>query len=240
MTKTVDKLARLTHAARVSDIAFREFCRKDILLGKTERELASALKKRLLQHGAQTLPFPLIVAFGKNAAEIHHKPDATVLKNNTFILVDFGAKIQGYCSDCTRMIIVGNPGPHFHKRYALVLAAFQAAIKAARPGVRGAALDKVARSIIKKGGYGMRFLHTLGHGIGKKVHEKPSIGPKSQEVLEEGMTFTIEPGIYDKRWGGIRIEDTVVMTKIGVRRLTTLPTTLAIIPSKNNHGIMIP
>ncbi|MDP3724141.1 MAG: M24 family metallopeptidase, partial [bacterium] len=117
---------------------------------------------------------------------------------------------------------------------ALVLRAHDEAIKAAKPGITGAALDAVARSIIKKGGYGKRFLHTLGHGIGKKVHEEPSIGPKSQAVLKEGMTFTVEPGIYDKRWGGIRIEDTVVMTKSGVKRLTKLPTSLTVIQSKND------
>lgn len=224
-------IAAIRKAAAMSDRAFRAFCAKDIKIGQTERAFARALSRRLKAAGSEKLPFPLIVAFGKNAAEIHHKPNTTTLQNNTFILVDFGAKANGFCSDCTRMIVIGRPPRHFRERYALVLRAHDEAIKAAKPGITGAALDAVARSVIKKGGFGKRFLHTLGHGIGKKVHEPPSIGPKSQSVLKEEMTFTIEPGIYDKRWGGIRIEDTVLMTKTGIQRLTRLPTSYVMISS---------
>jgi Xaa-Pro aminopeptidase len=206
-------------ASAITDAAF-EYVEGTIKAGMTEKQVAWELEKALREKGSQPLPFDIIVASGPNAALPHHKPSDRVINGGEPIVIDMGAKSGGYASDLSRTICVGTTDATFKKVYGNVLDAQTAAMSIISQGMTGHKADSIAREVIQKAGYGEAFGHSLGHGVGLAEHELPRLGPGSDEILSDGMVFTIEPGIYLSGWGGVRIEDTVVMEKGKARAIT--------------------
>jgi Xaa-Pro aminopeptidase len=200
----------ITRAAAISDAAFEEVA-ANIQAGMTEQDVAWAIEKSLHEKGSQSVPFDIMVASGPNAAMPHAKPLPRPIQPGEPVLVDFGAKIDGYSSDLSRTICLGQPDDNFKRLYDTVFKARSAAIAGTAAGMTGKQADGLARKIISEAGYGDNFGHGLGHGLGLATHERPYLSPGSPDHLADGMVFTIEPGIYIAGWGGIRIEDTVVM-----------------------------
>ena len=170
--------------------------------------------------GAGGPAFDTIVAAGANGALPHHRADDTAVQRGDAVVIDMGANYMGYRSDLTRTFAVGGSDDTFEAIYAIVLRAQEAAIRGARPGMTGEEIDWIARAVITDAGYGEEFGHGLGHGVGLAVHERPMVVPKSEDIVENGMIFTVEPGIYISGWGGVRIEDVVVMENGRARVLT--------------------
>ena len=191
--------------------------------GMSENEIAALLVYEMRRRGAEDASFDTIVAAGANGSLPHYRPGNVRLENNTALLIDWGARVGGYRSDLTRMIFVGQVPRKIKEIYQVVRDAQQAAIAAIKPGLTGREVDKIARNIIKKAGYGDAFGHGLGHGIGRDIHEPLSLSPRSTVILEAGMVVTVEPGIYLPGIGGVRIEDDVLVTPEGHRVLSTLP-----------------
>jgi len=186
--------------------------------GMTERQMARIIKALMIEKGDGEA-FETIVCIGKNAAECHHEPDDTLWNGREPILVDMGVKQNGFCSDMTRNV-VSRPSRLYRQVYDLVLSANLAAIAAAKPGITGRDLDKVARNVIRKGGFGKCFGHSLGHGVGYEIHESPYASKRDDTVLQPGMLVTIEPGIYLEDNLGVRIEDLVLITETGCEVLS--------------------
>ncbi|MBO7684199.1 MAG: aminopeptidase P family protein [Kiritimatiellae bacterium] len=187
--------------------------------GMTEREMARTIQRMMIDRG-EGEAFSTIVCVGRNAAECHHEPDDTVWNGRECVLVDMGVKLDGVCSDLTRNLVV-RPSRLYRKVYGVVREANRAAIAAARPGVTCRALDRVARGVIAKAGFGKCFGHSLGHGVGYRVHEAPQVSRRSDAVLKSGMVVTIEPGIYLEGNLGVRIEDLVLITEDGCEVLSS-------------------
>ena len=205
--KTDDELANIAKACEIAEKSFREAV-SEIREGITERELAAVLEYRFKANGASDKSFDTIVAFGPNSAVPHHETGDTRLKKDVNILMDFGCLYNGYCSDMTRTFFYGIPTREFVKAYGAVLSAHTKAYDEIRAGMTGAEADAIARNVIFENGYSGHFTHSLGHGIGVNIHEYPWVSPKANNVLENGMVFSIEPGIYVNGKFGIRIEDT--------------------------------
>jgi len=186
------------------------------VVGRTERDVALDLEMWVRTHGSETVPFPYIVATGPRAAMPHSETSNVALRPGDLLVVDIGAQVDGYASDVTRTYAVGSVGAAERALHALVLKAQEAARHAARGGMTCAELDKVARSIIEAAGKGELFKHGLGHGVGLDVHEEPRVSTRSSDVLRAGMVVTIEPGVYVPNVGGVRIEDTVLITETGI------------------------
>ncbi len=194
-----------------------------IRLGMSEKELSSELVVQLLRAGTETpLPFSPIVAFGPNSANPHASPSERALTPGDVILFDWGASVNGYVSDITRVFVAGEAPEELSQIARLVKAANQAAQTAAGPGVPAGDVDEAARATIAQGGYAASFTHRTGHGIGMEAHEEPYIRAGNAEPLAPGMTFTIEPGIYLNGLGGVRIEDDMVITPAGAESLTSM------------------
>jgi Xaa-Pro aminopeptidase len=172
------------------------------------------------ENGSQPLPFDVIVASGPNSALPHAQPSARAIQEGEPIVIDIGAKVEGYGSDLSRTICLGTPDETFKKVYDTVFGAQLGAIAVIKPGMSGGEADQLARAIIEEAGYGEAFGHGLGHGVGLAPHEMPRLGPNSLEKLADGMVFTIEPGIYLDGWGGVRIEDLVLMEEGKVREIS--------------------
>ncbi len=183
--------------------------------GMTEKEVALAIELTMYEFGAEKPSFSTIVAFGDNSAKPHAVPTDRVLKSGEIVLIDMGMMLKGYCSDMTRTFIAGKPDKVFLKRLRLVRRAQLAAIKKIKAGVTCKEVDNAAREILKKGGYGSYFSHSLGHGVGMNVHEDPALSAKSGRKLKTNMVVTVEPGIYIPDWGGIRLENMVVVKENG-------------------------
>ena len=188
--------------------------------GMTEREVAWLLEQTMRESGADALSFDTIVGSGPNGAKAHHKPSDRRLESGDGVVIDMGALYDGYCSDITRTFVLGKASRQFRKVYDTVLAAQEIAEATARAGMTGSEVDGLARAVIADAGYGDSFGHSLGHGIGIAVHELPGVGPNSPGTIEDGMVFSVEPGIYLTGWGGVRIEDLVVMENGSPRVLT--------------------
>ncbi|MCL1885663.1 MAG: aminopeptidase P family protein [Dehalococcoidia bacterium] len=218
--KDDDELALIKKAVSLSDAAI-EHMRNTMHIGMSELEMAWEIEKHMREHGSETLPFEVIVAAGCNAAIPHHHPCDYIIKENEPIIIDIGAKCGGYISDLTRTLFLGQEDAQFHLVYNTVLQAQTAAIENIRAGMSGSEADRMARSVIDANGFGDKFGHGLGHGIGLAVHEAPRIGAISKDILQNGMTFTIEPGIYLPGWGGVRIEDSVVLENGRIKTLST-------------------
>ena len=181
----------------------------------TEKDVAWEMEKEMRELGAESPSFDTIVASGINGSKPHHSPTDKLINNNEAITIDMGAKYKGYCSDLTRTIFIGEPDEKFKKIYTTVLRAQLISMETAQPEMTGEEIDKIARDIIAAEGYGEYFGHSLGHGVGIEIHENPGVGPNSKNSIKPGMVYTIEPGIYIENWGGIRIEDMVIMTESG-------------------------
>jgi len=177
----------------------------------SEKELAWEIEKFLREKGSEAVPFDIIVASGPHSALPHAKPSSRRIHPGEPVIIDMGAKCEGYSSDMSRTICLGTPDDTFSRVYDTVLEAQSAATDGIKEGMSGEQADSLARAVIKQAGYGEAFGHGLGHGIGLAAHEQPRLGPGSAEPLTSGMVFTIEPGIYLTGWGGVRIEDVAVM-----------------------------
>ena len=208
--KDPEEVALLQKAIDIGDAAFEETAAK-LVPGMTERDAAWEFEKSIRERGAECLSFETIVATGPNAARPHHQTGVTELGEGETIVFDCGATYRGYCSDLTRTVVLGDADDEVAKVYGIVLEAQETAIQQIEAGMTGSAADAVARKIIADAGYADNFGHSLGHGLGLQVHEEPNVGPRGETVLEEGMPFTIEPGIYIPGWGGVRIEDVVLL-----------------------------
>ncbi|MGE3182124.1 MAG: M24 family metallopeptidase [Phycisphaerae bacterium] len=221
-TKDRDEIQKIRKAIDVAEAAMKKI-RRHIEVGVTELEIAARLEFEMRKLGASGPSFPPIVAAGANASLPHYEPQATKIRNNQLVLVDWGARVDGYVSDLTRVFAVGRVAPKLARIYAIVDEARRQAIEAVRPGITTGALDRVARQHITKAGFGAQFSHSLGHGIGLEVHEAPGLRAKSETVIESGMVITIEPGIYVPGLGGVRLEDDVLVTDDGCEVLTRYP-----------------
>ena len=217
--KGKEELAELQKAIDASDRAMEAVC-PTIQAGMTEKEVAWRLEVTMREFGADNISFDTIVASGPNGAMAHHRADDTVIQAGEPIVIDMGAQVNGYCSDISRTVVVGEPDEMFHKIYNIVLGAQLAAINTVRPGLTGEECDALSRDIIAEAGYGDSFGHSLGHGVGLAVHENPRVGPHAENVLKRDMVFTIEPGIYLSGWGGVRIEDIVILGEEGATPLS--------------------
>ena len=217
--KDTSELELIKHAVKLADDAFAHLC-SVVKPGMTESECAWILESFMRTHGAEAQAFDPIVASGPNAALPHAVPTDRKIEAGEPLTLDLGAVYKGYHSDLTRTICLGKPTEKFTEVYNVVLKAQKTAEKKIRAGIRGKKADSYARKVIAKAGYGSHFGHGTGHGVGLMIHEKPSAGVLSRDLLEEGMTLTIEPGIYIPGWGGVRIEDLVVIKKDGVEILS--------------------
>ena len=215
--KTTDEIVAIRAAEKLNCEIWQAACGR-FRAGMTERQMARIIQKLMIEKG-EGEAFGTIVCVGKNAAECHHEPDDTVWNGREPVLVDMGVKLGGVCSDLTRNL-VPRASRLYRRVYELVLKANRAAIAAAKPGMTGKALDKVARDVIRKGGFGKCFGHSLGHGVGYEIHESPYASKKGKMVLKPGMLVTIEPGVYLEDNLGVRIEDLVLITESGCEVLS--------------------
>jgi len=218
--KEPEEIELITKAVEISDSAF-DYIEGRIRVGMTEKEVAWEIEKFMREQGSQAIPFDIIVASGHNSALPHAKPSQHPIGLGEPIVIDIGARYEGYSSDLTRTICPGSPDAIFNKIYDIVLGAQLAAMAMVKEGMSGNEVDHLARTVIEQAGYGKAFGHGLGHGIGLAPHELPRLGPDSSDQLADGMVFTIEPGIYLPGWGGVRIEDVVVMERGKIRVIST-------------------
>ncbi|HEX2915417.1 MAG TPA: aminopeptidase P family protein [Chloroflexia bacterium] len=217
--KDAEELVLMRQAIAISDRAFDEV-RPLIQPGITEKQIAWEIERRVREFGGEALAFETIVASGPNGSTPHAVPGERVIEAGDPVIIDMGARYFGYNSDMTRTVCAGEPTARFKEIYNIVLEAELRACDAVRPGLTGNEVDAVARDIITQHGYGSTFRHSLGHGIGLAVHEPPSVSKGSPHVLAPGMIHSVEPGIYLTGWGGVRIEDLVLVTEAGFENLT--------------------
>jgi Xaa-Pro aminopeptidase len=218
--KDADEIAWIEKACEISCLAFLDML-SFIAPGRTELEVRFALENALYRHGAEKLAFDTIVATGANGSLPHAIPGNRVIEKGHLVTMDFGARVGGYCADITRTVAVGTLGDKERHVYETVLAAQLLALDAIRPGAICREVDKIARDFIDEAGYKGRFGHGLGHSLGLDIHENPRLSSASDDTLAPGMLMTNEPGIYLPGQCGCRIEDTVLVTEDGCRRLTT-------------------
>ena len=228
LIKNEGEIEKLARAAAITDAACDEAF-SQLRAGQSEIEIALMLGSLIGELGG-TLSFDSLVQSGPNSALPHLGPSSRKLAPGDFVLLDFGAAFDGYKADTTRMAIVGAPSDRHKEIHAVVLEAHDAAIEAVRPRATTGDVDAAARRVIDAAGYGDRFFHRVGHGLGLEAHEAPSLDPGSQTVLEPGMVFTVEPGIYIPGFGGVRIEDDVLVEDGGCRVLTKADRSLRVIP----------
>jgi Xaa-Pro dipeptidase len=230
--KDQDEVAAMHKAVRVAQAAI-EATLPFIKVGRTEEEIAAELVMQLLRHGSQSdLPFPPIFSSGPNSANPHAVPSERKLQPGDLLVVDWGATVAGYISDLTRTFAVGNVAAldqEYRKIHQIVLEANAAGRAAARPGLPCANVDIAARTVIENAGYGQYFTHRTGHGIGMEAHEDPYMRGDNLQLLEPGMAFTVEPGIYLPGRNGVRIEDNIVITESGAECLSDMPRELSVV-----------
>ncbi|RKX20759.1 MAG: Xaa-Pro dipeptidase [Candidatus Zixiibacteriota bacterium] len=225
VVKDAGEITKIKRAVKIADIVFGDIL-KLVKPGVKERDLALEMSYRMIKLGADGPAFDFIVASGQRSSMPHGRAADRKLRKGDFVTFDFGCFYNGYASDITRTIVLGKANARQKKIYNIVLKAQLEAISSVRPQMPAKELDKVARDIINKEGYGDNFGHGLGHGLGLEVHDNPVLNPRSQDILVEGNVVTIEPGIYIPAWGGVRIEDDVVVTKNGCRVLSKSPNNL--------------
>lgn len=219
MVKSPAELALIRQSVETNSSAYEEAAAR-LKAGMTERDLAAELEYRMRRLGAEKPAFDTIVAAGARTALPHSEPSSARLEQGTLAMVDMGALQEGYASDMTRMLFLGAPTPKVKRVYRAVLEAQLAAVAAVRAGVQASRVDQAARRVLKSYGLGRAFVHSTGHGLGLEIHEGPRIGKTGKTRLEAGMAITIEPGAYLEGFGGVRIEDTVVVTASGCEILT--------------------
>ncbi|MEY7999442.1 M24 family metallopeptidase [Clostridium sp. Mt-5] len=225
IVKDKDELKLIEDAAAIADKAFGHMV-KFIKAGMTEREIGLELEFQMKKLGASDLSFPSIVASGVRSSLPHGQATEKVINRGEFLTLDFGCIYKEYCSDMTRTVVIGEPSQKMLEIYNIVLEAEQLALKEYKPGVPAIDVDAIARNYIDKKGYGKNFGHSLGHGVGREIHEAPVIGYKNHRKLEAGMVVSDEPGIYIPGFGGVRIEDLLVVTEHGGKALSKSPKNL--------------
>jgi Xaa-Pro aminopeptidase len=219
--KDEDEIESLRRACAVADQALAELAAEGALRpGRTELQVGRELDARMLLLGAEAPSFETIVATGANSAIPHHRPDATVLRDGDFLKLDFGATVDGYHSDMTRTVVLGHAADWQREIYELVAASQAAGRAALEVGADVVAIDAASRDVIVEAGHGEHFTHGLGHGVGLEIHEAPGIGPLGAGTLAAGMAVTVEPGVYLPGRGGVRIEDTLIVTDDAPELLT--------------------
>ncbi len=228
VSKSTTELQCIRKAAAIADKSFQELL-SVITPYMTEIEAARQLELICLQNGSEGPSFETIVLSGPHSALPHGKPGNSRLSPGKFILIDFGCRYKGFCSDMTRTFVIGSASSRMKKIYAAVLEAQLLACAHARAGQFSDQLDKVARDIISGAGFGEHFGHALGHGVGLKIHEQPRISPHTHVLLEAGSVVTIEPGIYIPGFGGVRIEDMVVLSEKKADIITSTPKELLVV-----------
>ncbi len=213
------EISMIAKAEAIGDEAFDHILGV-IKTGMTEKEVAMELEMYMRSHGAEALSFPVIAASGPNSASPHAVPSDRKLEYGDFLTMDFGCVYNGYCSDMTRTVVIGKAGTNQRKVYETVLLAQDTALEKLKAGMTGAEADMTAREVISRAGYGDNFGHGLGHSVGLYIHESPRLSRLEDTVLKEGMTVTVEPGIYIDGMFGVRIEDVAVIKEDGIRNLT--------------------
>ena len=222
IVKDDGEVARIEAAAHIADAALAEV-RPLLLEGPTESEFGLALDTAIRRLGAEGTSFETIVASGPNGAKPHHRPGGRHIAEGDLVVVDFGALVDGYCSDMTRTLMVGEPTPTQQRMLDVVGASQQAGVDAVAAGVATAAVDAACRRVIEEAGWGDAFVHGTGHGVGLLIHEDPRVAATATATLAPGHVVTVEPGVYLPEHGGVRVEDTVVVTAEGCRALTLAP-----------------
>jgi Xaa-Pro aminopeptidase len=217
--KEPEEIELISRAAAIADAAMNHI-RGKLHVGMTERETAWEIEKFMREQGSQPVPFEIIVGSGPNAARPHCLPTERATREGEPVVIDIGARVEGYGSDLSRTFCLGTPDETFKRVYDTVLGARDTAMSIIKEGMSGGDADQLARTVIEEGGYGPNFGHGLGHGVGLAPHELPRLGPNSKDELKDSMVFTIEPGIYIEGWGGVRIEDMVVMEGGKIRQIS--------------------
>ncbi|WP_293769262.1 Xaa-Pro peptidase family protein [uncultured Corynebacterium sp.] len=230
LIKDAVELQKLTEIAELANQALADcLAAGEVAAGRTERQVAADLEYRMRTAGAERVSFDTIVASGPNSAKPHHGADDRVLEKGDLVTIDYGAHLRGFNSDCTRTFVIGEATDFAKEIYDIVLRAQLAGVRAAVPGAKLVDVDAACRDIITEAGYGEYFVHSTGHGIGLDVHEGPAAAKTGTGELEPGMTLTIEPGIYVPGKGGVRIEDTLIITDGAPTIITTLPKELQVL-----------
>ena len=220
--KTAEEIEKMRHAEHIGDIAFEEVLHH-IRPGVTEIEIAAKLEYIMKLNGAEKLSFESIIASGVNSSKPHAEPGHRAIEKGDFVTMDFGCVYEGYCSDMTRTIVVGKADKKQKDIYSTVLKAQMAVLDMLKPGMAGKEYDKVARDIIYNAGFEGCFGHGLGHSVGLEIHEDPRFSMIEEDIIEAGMVMTVEPGIYVPDFGGVRIEDMVVVTENGYENFAHSP-----------------
>ncbi len=216
------EIALIAEAAKVATRALDRTL-PEVAQGMTELQVAGVLERALREEGSEGFPFPTIIASGPRSALPHARSSSRAIQNGDFLLMDFGAEVAGYCSDLTRTVVVGKASDEHRAVYDVVRVANERASSGVRAGMTGRDADAIARQYIERAGYGELFGHSLGHGIGLEVHESPRLARTADNALPENAVVTIEPGVYRPGWGGVRIEDDVVLGADGPQILTHFP-----------------
>ena len=222
LLKDDTEIEALVQAIAIGDAAMK-VAYEAIRPGAREIDVAIIIEQEFRRAGASGPSFPVIVASGRNAAMPHHSPSDRAIEEGDSVVVDMGANLDGYCSDMTRTFCAGKRTPMFEKVYGIVLEAQKAAIGGVRDGLKAKDCDRLAREVITSAGYGDNFGHGTGHGVGLDIHEAPRVSFNSDDVLRAGMVHSVEPGIYLPEWGGVRIEDLVLVTEGGSKVLSRYP-----------------
>jgi Xaa-Pro aminopeptidase len=228
MIKDEAELQIMQEAADLADRTFSHI-QQIIRPGIREKDVALEMEMFMRAHGATSSSFDTIVASGERSALPHGVASDRIVGDNEFVKLDFGAYYNGYCSDLTRTVVVGKPSDKHREIYEIVLEAQLAALAGIKPGISGREADALARDVITKYGYGDLFGHGTGHGLGMEIHEAPRLSKLSDTILTPGMTVTVEPGIYVPGFGGVRIEDDIVITETGIKILTSSPKELILL-----------
>jgi Xaa-Pro aminopeptidase len=222
LVKDSAEILTIERAIQLTDEVFSDVV-SGIAPGLTEREIAWRIERAFRDRGADGAAFPTIVASGPHAARPHHRTSDRSIRPGEPIIIDMGARLGGYNADLTRTVWIGEPDERLQAVYNVVGNAQAAALSVIRAGITGADADRAARSVLEAAGYSDNIVHSLGHGLGIQVHEAPSASPTADEPLQAGAVLTVEPGLYFSGWGGVRIEDVVVIEHGGCRNLTTAP-----------------
>jgi Xaa-Pro aminopeptidase len=222
LIKDADELDALTRAVKLGDEGMIHAI-SVVEPGMTERQLAWEIQRYVMEHGADDLSFNTIVAGGDWGSAPHAYPRNVAIQADTGVVIDMGVIVDGYCSDLTRTLFLGEPDDHFKRVYDIVLTAQTMAEERIESGMTGAQAHAIAATVIAEAGFGEYFGHGLGHGVGLDVHEAPRLAPASESIMEDGQIFTVEPGIYIPGWGGVRIEDQCVMQSGRARSLSAAP-----------------